>query len=162
MNIWTKHFLIGLSCASLLGVGVGGHAQEQENAQPAYEPENVQTTLVQVSFSRVEFITTGELANFTGRNQRISFRVLPRELKVVQTGEDLLTSPDAFFAVRSLAFTSDDRAHSTQYCMDILRSLAVNPNPDLELRMFLNVTRVTGTNFVVHTFDSCALQAPPS
>ena len=53
--------------------------------------ENVQTTLVQVSFSRVQFIATGALANFTGRNQRISFKVLPRELRVIETGEDLLT-----------------------------------------------------------------------
>ena len=70
--------------------------------------------------------------------------------------------PDAFFAVRILAFRSDDGAHSTQYCMDILRSLAINPNPNLELIMFLNVTHVEATNFVVHTIDSCSLQAPPS
>jgi hypothetical protein len=157
----TSHLLMSLSFAGLLGLGAphDGAAQEREEAQASHAPE---TTLVQVSFSKVDFIHTGELANFTGRGQRISFRVLPRELKVVQTGEDLLTSPDAFFAVQLSAFRADDRARSVRYCLDILRSLAVAPNSELELRMFLNVTHVEATNFVVHTFNSCALQAPPS
>ena len=153
-----KRYLSGWCCASLLGVCVpiDSYAQAQENV------ENLETMLVQVAFSKVDFIHTGELANYTARNQRISFSVLPRELKVTQTGEDLLRgSPDAFFAVRSLALTRDDRAHSAQYCLDILRSLAVSPNPDIELIMFLNVSLVTGTNFDVHTINSCSLQSLP-
>ncbi|MET0167374.1 MAG: hypothetical protein ABW318_20520 [Vicinamibacterales bacterium] len=114
-----------------------------------------------VTFTRVAFIRTGELAHYTAGDQWIGFQVFPTRLENTQTQENLLIgSPDAFFAVRAIAITSDDPAHSTQYCLDILRSMALNPNSGAQLHLFLNVTHVTATNFVVHKFDSCEVQIP--
>jgi hypothetical protein len=127
---------------------------------PAMAQTSPPPFLLQVTFTRIDFIYTGGLANYTGRNQSISFRVFPTQLVNAETQENLLNGPDAFFAVRNSALTLDDPAHSTQYCLDIIRSLAINPTSGAELSLFLQVTNVEATNFVVHTFKSCALQLP--
>jgi hypothetical protein len=116
--------------------------------------------LLKVTFTKIDFLRTGELANYTDRNQSISFKVFPTQLVNEETQENLLTSPDAFFAVSNFAIRSDDPARSTQYCLDIVRSMAINSTSGAEMFLFFNVTNVTGTNFVVHTFNSCELQLP--
>jgi hypothetical protein len=141
--------VIGLCCLLLLW----GFMPDRAHADP-------QPFLLSVTFTRIDFIYTGELAHYTSPNQSISFRVFPTQLVNVETQENLLDGPDAFFAVRNRAIRSDDPAHSTQYCLDIVRSMALNPTSGAEITLFLNVTNVTGTNFVVHTFNSCALQLP--
>jgi len=117
------------------------------------------SVLAQVTFSNVESIRTGELANYTGTNQRIGFEVFTSQVTVIQTGEILSFGPTAFFAVRNLALTSDDAAGSTRYCLAMLRSLALNPRAGTQMTMFLNVTQESpgGPNFIVHTFNSCNL-----
>jgi hypothetical protein len=68
-------------------------------------------------------------------------------------------SPDAVLAVENSAIKSEkDPADSSRYCLDIIRSIAFNPAEGAEISLFLNVTHVTGTSFVVHKFDSCALE----
>jgi hypothetical protein len=141
--------IISACCLSLL---LGGMQAMAQTSPPPF--------LLQVTFTRIDFIHTGELANFTGPNQSISFRVFPTQLVNSETQENLLNGPDAFFAVRNSALRLDDPARSTQYCLDIVRSLAINSTSGAELSLFLQVTNVTGTNFVVHRFNSCALQLP--
>jgi hypothetical protein len=119
-----------------------------------------QQFLLEVTFTKIAYIRTGELANYTARNQSIAFKVFPTRLVNLETHENLLSSPDAFFAVSNFAIRSDDPARSTQYCLDIIRSMAINQTSGAEMFLFLNVTNVTGTNFVVHTFNSCELQLP--
>lgn len=114
----------------------------------------------QVTFSTVRSIRTGELANYTGVNQRIAFEVNTSQVTNTDTGEVLSFGPNAFFAVRNFALESDDAAHSTRYRLNIVRSLALTPRPGTQLTLFLNVTQQSpgGPNFVVHTFDSCNLE----
>jgi hypothetical protein len=116
--------------------------------------------LAQVTFSNVGAIRTGELANFTGANQRIAFEVSTSQVTNTNTGEVLSFGPTAFFAVRNLAFESDDAAHSTRYCLSIVRSLALTPKAGTKMTLFLNVTQQSpgGPNFIVHTFASCNLE----
>jgi hypothetical protein len=116
--------------------------------------------LLTVAFNNVDFIRTGELANYTGPYQLIGFSVFPTLLVNENTQQSLLNGPDAFFAVRAAAIASDDPARSTQYCLDMIREIAFAPAAGAKLILFLNVTHVTGTNFVVDSFDSCELQLP--
>jgi len=128
----------------------------------ASNAQDVGTTLVQVSFSKIDYIYTGELASFTSTYQRLRFRVQAREVRRTQTGE-VLWSGEAVIVLQNRALREDDEAHSTQYCLDIVRSLAVNPNPDLEMTMFLNAWSFgDGPAIVVRTIQSCSLQAPPA
>jgi hypothetical protein len=128
---------------------------------PARASENHDQFLLSVTFKKIDFIHTGKLANFTGPHQLISFRVFPTTLVNEETQENLLDGPEAFFAIRKIAIRTDDAAHSTQYCLDIVRSMAIHPASGAEMTLFLQVTKVSGTNFVVHAFNSCALQLPP-
>jgi hypothetical protein len=116
--------------------------------------------IAQVTFSNVRSIRTGGLAHYTGSDQWIGFDVLTPQVAVAGTGQVLSFGPNAFFAVRNLAFESDDPARSTRYCLEMIRSLALNPTPGTQLTLFLNVTQesVGGPNFIVHTFDSCNLE----
>ena len=117
--------------------------------------------LLSVTFKKIDFIHTGEVANFTGSDQSISLRVFPTKLVNEETQENLLDGPDAFFAIRKIAIIKNDAVLSTQYCLDIVRSLAIHPTSGAEMTLFLKVTNVSGTNFVVHAFNSCVLQLPP-
>jgi hypothetical protein len=142
--------VLGL-CSAVLALAVqNGFAQTL--------PPNA--VLAQVTFSNVINIRTGELANYTGRKQRIAFKVTTSQVAITDTGEVLSFGPDAFFAVRNLALESDDAASSTRYCLDMIRSLALNPTAGMQITLFLNVTQNSpgGPNFIVHTFDSCSLQ----
>ena len=116
--------------------------------------------LAQVTFANVRSIRTGALAHYTGSDQWIGFEVLTPMVSVTQDGQVLSWGPHAFFAVRNLAFESDDPARSTRYCLDMIRSLALDPTPGTQLTLFLNLTQesVGGPNFIVHTFDSCNLE----
>lgn len=119
--------------------------------------------LLQVTFRKVDSIQTGSLANYTDTDQSIRFFVFPTKLVNLDTHEDLFTNPfePTVLAVENAAFRpKNNPTGSTQYCVDIIRSLAFNPNVEAELSLFLRVTHVTATNFVVQKFDSCALQLP--
>ena len=144
--------VLGL-CSALIALGL--NASLAQSAAPT-------TILAQVTFANVDFIRTGELANYTDVDQRISFKVFTSQVVDVTTGNTLTTGPDAFFAVRNFAIKSDDKAHSTQYCLDMIRSVAMNPTAGAQLTLYLNVTQESpgGPNFIVHTFQSCHLQLP--
>lgn len=119
------------------------------------------TTLIQVRFSKIDYIYTGGVASYNSTFQRIRFGVQAREVQVTQT-EQFLWSGEAVLIFQNRALREDDDAHSTQYCFDIVRSLAVNPNPNLEVTMFVNAWSFQGPAIVVRTVDSCTLQAPPA
>jgi hypothetical protein len=147
-----RHWLVCTSVALLLSAAGAPQASLAQDAG---------TTLIQVSFSTVNSIQTGDLASYSNESQRIRFEVDAREVRVTQT-EELLWTGEANIVVQNRALREDDAAHSAQYCLDILRSLAVNPNPKLELRIFVNAWRAPGgPTLIVRTFDSCNLQAPP-
>jgi hypothetical protein len=127
----------------------------------AHKPESASSTfLLGVSFENVDFVRTGNLANYTSLTQRIAFRVLPTTLENLDTHENLLSGPEAFFAIRQSALEADDGAGSTRYCLDMLREFALHRNTGAVMKMFLNVVHVTGPNFDVETFDSCELDLP--
>ena len=123
------------------------------------DAQGAETVLIQVRFSKVNYIYTGNLASFSSTAQRIRFNVDAREVAVTQTGEVLWSRSEANLVLNPRALGDDDGSHSTQYCLDIIRSLAVHPNPELELTAFVNAWRVEGPTLVVRTFDSCSLQA---
>jgi hypothetical protein len=141
-NVFCVSLLLGLIHASV-------------HAEPQF--------LLQVTFKKVDSIQTGSLANYTDTDQSIRFIVFPTKLINLETHEDLFSNPfeTTVLAVENSAFRSKNNpADSTQYCIDIIRSIAFNPNVGAELSLFLRVTHITATNFVVHKFDSCALQLP--
>lgn len=139
-----------LACLFSLSAPMVGHAQ---GAQPI---------LLQVSFGKVNYVYTGNLATFSSASQRIRFNVHAREVKVTQTEETLWSNGEANLVIQIRAISADDGLHSTQYCLDMIRSMAVQPNPELEMTVFVNAWRAEGPTLIVRTFDSCALQPPPA
>jgi hypothetical protein len=118
--------------------------------------------LIYVIFKDVQFIHTGATAANTSLNQKFSFRVSPRDLFNLATNEHILTDPDVVFVVGNGVFKTqlEDRSQSFQYCLDLLRDMAMNPESGFELTMFLRVIRfapASGTNFIVRAFVGCGL-----
>jgi hypothetical protein len=136
-----------LACLFSLGLPLVSHAQ---GAEPV---------LIQVTFSKVNYVYTGNLASYSSTAQKIRFNVEARQVAVTQTGEVLWTNGEANLVINPRAIRDDDGSHSTQYCLDIMRSLAVHPNPELQLTVFVNAWRGEGPTLIVRTFDSCSLQA---
>lgn len=127
----------------------------------SFSNAQAQQFLLQATFKKIDHIYTGEVANITALDQSVRLGLFPTKLVNVETGEDLLTSPDATLTIRDTALRSEQSpTHATKYCLDMVRSLAVNPTSDAEMSLFVYVTHIGATNFVVHKFNSCTLQLP--
>ena len=140
--------LTSLICASAL-------AAESLQSDSTVTTDNV--FLLTVAFQKIDFIHLGELAHYTTLNQNISFSVFPTVLVNEETQQSLINGPDAFFAVTEAALVSNSLAKPFLYCLDMLREMALNPDSGAEMSLHMEVRRVTGVNFVVRRFNSCAL-----
>jgi hypothetical protein len=135
-------------------------------AEPVTSDSTADTDIFLISlvFENVDFIYAGELAHYTAGNQNISFRVFPIRLINETTQADLLgSSPDAFFAISEVAFErSNELSQPFQYCLDMIREMAINTNSGAQMFLFARVKHETGVNFVIRKFHSCGLHPATS
>src|SRR4249919_2144369 len=90
------------------------------------DAQGSEPVLMQVTFSKVNSIYTGNLASFSSTSQRIRFNVEARQVAVTQTGAVLWSNGEANLVLNPRVLGDDDASHSTRYCLDIMRSLAVH------------------------------------